>query len=129
MLVNTPISVGELLDKITIIQIKSEKITAADKLQHVRHELQALTAVASDSLTFNDDLNELQQELKAVNSTLWDIEDDIRVCEKKQDFSDRFVQLARQVYFQNDKRAKVKLKINQLTGSALVEVKSYEEYA
>lgn len=129
MLVNTPISVGELLDKITILQIKNERITVEDKLLHVRHELQALSAVASESLTRSDDLDQLQQQLKQVNEALWDIEDDIRLCEKQQDFSDQFVQLARQVYFQNDRRAKIKLQINELTGSELVEVKSYEEYA
>ena len=128
MLVNTPISVGELLDKITILQIKSERITVEDKLLHVRYELQALSAVASELLTRSDDLDQLQQQLKQVNEALWDIEDDIRLCEKQQDFSDQFVQLARQVYFQNDRRAKIKLKINELTGSELVEVKSYEEY-
>ena len=95
----------------------------------MRHELQALSAVASESLTRSDDLDQLQQQLKQVNEALWDIEDDIRLCEKQQDFSDQFVQLARQVYFQNDRRAKIKLQINELTGSELVEVKSYEEYA
>lgn len=129
MLVNTPISVGELLDKITILQIKNERITSTDKLQHVRCELQALSAVALNFVTHSKDLDQLQQKLKQVNEILWDIEDSIRICEKKSDFSDKFVQLARQVYHQNDLRARIKLEINRLTGSELLEVKSYEDYA
>ncbi len=127
-LINTPISVGELLDKITILEIKSEKIKAADKLKNINHELSLLTEIWSNGGFEGDEMNELRASLKAVNLTLWGIEDDIRIKEKNKAFDDEFVALARSVYFENDKRAQVKKDINLLTGSELVEEKSYQDY-
>ncbi len=128
MLIETPISVGELIDKITILQIKKIQIKDAEKLKHISTELNALIKIITEHKLDTPDVQALSTELKAVNQTLWDIEDDIRLCEKQQDFSNKFTQLARNVYITNDKRAEIKRKINELTGSALCEVKSYETY-
>lgn len=127
-LINTPISVGELLDKITILEIKSEKIKDAEKLKNINHELSLLTEIWSQGGFDGEEMAELRHQLKTVNQTLWVIEDDIRIKEKNKIFDDSFVQLARSVYFENDTRAKVKKDINLLTGSELVEEKSYEDY-
>ncbi|WP_154223141.1 DUF6165 family protein [Marinicella rhabdoformis] len=127
-LINTPISVGELLDKITILEIKSEKIKDAEKLKNINHELSLLTEIWSQGGFDGEKMAELRRQLKTVNQTLWVIEDDIRIKEKNQIFDDSFVQLARSVYFENDTRAQVKKDINKLTGSELVEEKSYEDY-
>lgn len=129
MLITTPISVGELIDKITILQIKQVRIANTLKRQHIDKELQQLLAVIDDHQLMNDTLREFMQNLKTINEALWVIEDDIRTCEKAKDFSERFIQLARDVYFTNDKRAELKRQINEHTGSDLYEVKSYEEYA
>lgn len=127
-LINTPISVGELLDKITILEIKSEKIKDEDKLKNINHELSLLTEIWSKGGFEGDEMNALRADLKAVNLSLWGIEDDIRIKEKDKAFDDAFIALARSVYFENDKRAKVKKDINLLTGSELVEEKSYQDY-
>lgn len=127
-LVSTPMSVGELLDKITILEIKSEKIKDTDKLKNVNYELQLLNQTWQQTGLKNADTDRLQGDLKAVNLRLWAIEDDIRIKEKNREFDEQFIELARSVYYQNDDRAKVKKDINLLTGSDLVEEKSYESY-
>ena len=127
-LVSTPMSVGELLDKITILEIKSVKITDSDKLKNINYELQLLNQTWEETGLKSADTDRLQDELKAVNLRLWAIEDDIRIKEKNREFDEQFIELARSVYYQNDDRAKVKKDINLLTGSDLVEEKSYESY-
>lgn len=127
-LIKTPISVGELLDKITILEIKSEKISDATKLKNVNHELNLLNDIWQQGDFEGTEMSELRRQLKQVNQTLWVIEDDIRIMEKNQTFDDTFVQLARRVYFENDTRAQVKKDINLLTGSELIEEKSYQDY-
>ncbi len=127
-LVNTPISVGELLDKITILEIKSEKIKNPEKLKNINHELKLLSELWFQ-LGFNDEsMVSLRAELKTVNVSLWHIEDDIRVKEKNKEFDEVFITLARSVYCENDKRAQLKKDINLHTGSELIEEKSYEDY-
>lgn len=128
MLLKTPVSVGEVFDKITILEIKRECIKSQAKLVHVNNELERLISLIKDNIENNDTLNKLVDELKTINKKLWNIEDEIRICEKNSDFGAEFVQLARDVYFTNDRRAAIKFKINDLMGSTLVEVKSYEEY-
>ncbi len=123
-----PVSFGELLDKIAILQIKSERISDAGKLANVRKELEALTSTWMAHPAAQDNVLELRAALKAVNERLWDIEDDIRQCERRQDFGAEFVRLARAVYFENDDRARIKKDINQALGSAYVEEKSYQDY-
>ncbi|MDP3516987.1 MAG: DUF6165 family protein [Pseudohongiella sp.] len=122
-----PLSVGELFDKITILRIKSRRITDQAKLANVNHELQVLERAAA-SIPAQEGLPAEIEALLDVNQTLWDIEDDIRACERANDFSDTFIQLARSVYIQNDERARIKRRINELCGSALVEEKSYAAY-
>lgn len=123
-----PVSSGELLDKMTILLIKKEKIKHPQKLENIIKELDQLTDVYDEKIGKSDDLESLITELRKVNETLWQIEDDIRACERQQDFGERFIELARSVYLTNDRRAALKYKINALVGSALVEEKSYEEY-
>ena len=127
-LVSTPMSVGELLDKITILEIKSIKITDDAKLKNINYELDLLTKTWLETGLSSGKTDELKQALKQVNLKLWKIEDDIRIYEKNKSFGDEFVQLARSVYYQNDDRAAIKKQINALTGSDLVEEKSYESY-
>lgn len=122
------ISPGELLDKLSILEIKSERISDPDKLANIRHELKGLRDILSDRFTGNAALTRLMRDLKAVNEKLWDIEDDIRDCESRKDFGETFVQLARGVYLNNDRRAEIKREINTLCGSAIVEEKSYTQY-
>ena len=123
-----PVSFGELLDKIAILQIKSERMQDAAKLANVRKELEALSATWLAHPAANHDILELRASLKAVNERLWDIEDDIRRCEQRQDFGAEFVRLARAVYHENDERAAIKKQINLALGSAYVEEKSYQDY-
>ena len=123
-----PVSFGELLDKIAILQIKSERMTDPAKLANVRNELSALENTWMQHPAAGGDIVKLRAELKAVNERLWVIEDDIRIKEKAQSFDDGFVQLARSVYFENDTRARIKKDINLALGSAYVEEKSYEDY-
>jgi dsDNA-specific endonuclease/ATPase MutS2 len=129
MIINTPISVGELIDKVTILEIKQQRISNPDKLQHINNELQQLMVIINDCNLLTTEVHKLKEQLKTINETLWVIEDDIRACEKAKDFTETFVKLARSVYFTNDKRADVKRQINVLTNSDIHEVKSYEEYA
>lgn len=132
MAIQVPVSWGELMDKISILEIKSERIDDAAKLVNVRAELTALAGVRDANLPADqptlDALDRLMADIKAVNEALWEIEDDIRDCERARDFGDRFVALARAVYKTNDKRAELKREINTLLGSALVEEKSYKPY-
>ena len=123
-----PVSFGELLDKIAILQIKSERMSDAAKLANVRNELAALEAMWAAHPAAAQDIGALRADLKAVNERLWVIEDDIRLKEKAQAFDEEFVRLARAVYFENDTRAKVKKDINLALGSAYVEEKSYQDY-
>jgi hypothetical protein len=122
------IAPGELLDKITILEIKAERITDAEKLHHVQTELTALRAVRDRAIPASTELGELTAELRQVNGTLWDVEDAIRLCEREGDFGARFVELARSVYRHNDRRATLKRRINELLGSAIREEKQYTSY-
>ncbi len=122
------VSAGELLDKLTILEIKSERITDPDKLRHVRDELILLAAVRQGTLPATPELSDLADQLKAVNQKLWQIEDDIRLCEREGRFDEQFIGLARSVYRENDRRATLKHAINVLLGSALIEQKSYASY-
>jgi hypothetical protein len=119
---------GELVDKITILEIKTERIQDAGKLKNVRLELETLAAARDQSLAPSPELAALTAELKRMNAALWDIEDQIRDCERRQDFGPEFIRLARSVYHSNDRRAAVKREINELLGSALIEEKSYAAY-
>jgi hypothetical protein len=123
-----PVSFGELLDKIAILQIKSERMTDAGKLANVRKELAALENTWMAHPVAATDIARLRAELKAVNERLWVIEDEIRLKEKAQAFDEEFIRLARSVYFENDERARVKKEINLALGSAYVEEKSYQDY-
>ena len=123
-----PVSYGELLDKIAILQIKSERMTDSAKLENVRRELSALEAIWMAHPAAGGDVVGLRAQLKTVNERLWVIEDDIRVKEKAQSFDDAFVQLARSVYIENDTRARIKRDINVALGSTFVEEKSYQDY-
>ena len=123
-----PVSFGELLDKIAILQIKSERMSDAAKLANVRNELSALDATWAMHPASKQDIAGLRADLKAVNERLWVIEDDIRLQEKAQAFDAEFVRLARAVYFENDTRARIKKDINLALGSSYVEEKSYQDY-
>jgi len=123
-----PVSFGELLDKIAILQIKSERMTDPAKLANVRNELSALEKTWMVHPAAGGDIVELRAQLKAVNERLWVIEAAIRSREKAQQFDEEFVRLARSVYFENDDRARIKRDINLALGSAYVEEKSYEDY-
>lgn len=123
-----PVAPGELIDKITILEIKTERIADASKLANVRRELDALEAVRRRAVPASAALAALTAALREVNEALWQIEDDIRDCERDADFGPRFVELARAVYRTNDRRADLKREINLALGSALVEEKSYKPY-
>lgn len=123
-----PVSYGELLDKIAILQIKSERMTDPAKLENVRRELSALEQTWMAHPAAGQDIARLRADLKAVNERLWVIEDDIRDKERTQAFDQDFVRLARSVYFENDERARLKREINAALGSAYVEEKSYADY-
>ena len=127
MLINTPISLGELLDKISILLIKKKKIIDQNKLNHVNKELDFLNTNLIKYVK-KEDIQKYLNKLTEINSKLWKIEDDIRDCERNNKFDQNFIELARSVYFTNDERAKVKSDINKIFGSELVEVKSYENY-
>lgn len=126
--VSVPISVGEFMDKITILEIKAERIADEIKQANVARELSALLKLAEASIDLKAEGLEIVVELRRINMLLWDVEDSIRECESKQDFGDRFVDLARAVYCYNDQRALLKKKLNRLTGSELIEEKSYTAY-
>lgn len=126
--VQVPVSFGELLDRISILQIKSERMQDAGKLVNVRHELAALEKAWMAHPAAGRDVARLRADLKAVNERLWDIEDAVRLKEKAEDFDEEFVRLARSVYFENDERARIKKAINLALGSSFVEEKSYQDY-
>jgi len=119
---------GELIDKITILQIKSERIIDADKRRNVRVELEVLEAARDGAMAATRELGALTAQLKQVNEALWEIEDGVRDCERERDFGPKFVELARSVYHSNDRRAALKRQINELLGSKLIEEKSYAAY-
>ena len=123
-----PGSPGELIDKITILEIKFEKILDVSKRMNVGRELEALSISLEQNIIISTELAALKLNLKKVNEVLWDIEDDIRSCERKTDFGPIFVKLARSVYFQNDRRAALKKEINVRLGSDIIEEKSYAKY-
>ncbi|MDB9762149.1 DUF6165 family protein [Alphaproteobacteria bacterium] len=126
--INTPISPGELVDKITILEIKKEFIVDSNKLKNINYEFSLLMKIYNDDVSKTDGVDVLKTKLKNINLSLWKIEDDIRDCERDKIFNNTFVELARSVYFTNDKRSKVKLEINLLLNSSLVEEKSYKDY-
>lgn len=126
--ISVPVSFGELLDKIAILQIKSERMSDAAKLANVRNELTALENTWMVHPAAGRDIVQLRAQLKAVNERLWVIEDDIRLKEKAGAFDEAFVALARSVYFENDERARIKKEINLALGSSYVEEKSYQDY-
>ena len=128
MLLSIPISVGEIMDKITILEIKAERILDAEKLANVTAELDTLRPLVTHDALNTASIKALVAELKDINEALWDIEDDIREREYAKDFGEAFIALARAVYVTNDKRAEVKKQINLATGSTLIEEKSYEDY-
>ena len=122
------IGIGELVDKITILEIKRARIKSPEKLKNIEHELSLLNNVKAQLIqTTESDL--LEEALKQINEKLWDIEDSIRRCESKKQFDETFIELARAVYYTNDKRSDIKRQINQLQGSQIIEEKSYEDYA
>lgn len=123
-----PVAPGELIDKITILEIKCARIADPAKLANVRRELALLEAARERALAPSEELTTLTRDLKAVNEKLWQIEDDIRACEAAEDFGERFVALARAVYRNNDSRTAIKRRINELLGSAILEEKSYKPY-
>ncbi len=127
ILVNT--SLGELVDKLTILEIKQQKITAADKLLNVNNELTILQSIVDGLALDASVLEPFQSQLKTINEQLWKIEDDIRDKEAVSDFGEEFIELARSVYITNDKRAAVKKMLNREFGSELVEEKSYQQYS
>ena len=122
------VSVGELLDKISILEIKKEKIKDAEKLKFINNEHSILKNQLDENIKSDEKLNNLYQSLKKINSKLWVIEDDKRQCEKDKDFGEKFIKLSRDVHFLNDDRAKIKLEINNHTGSAIKEIKEYTSY-
>ncbi len=123
-----PVSAGDLIDRITILRLKSERILAPAKLANVRRELTTIEGVAAKNLPDADGLDALTVELHAVNTRLWEIEEAIRDCEAAGDFGAQFIELARAVYITNDRRSEIKRRINVLVGSAIVEEKSYVDY-
>ena len=127
MIINTPVSLGELVDKISILHIKNINIKDDEKLKLIREEIELLNQTLNKHIKKNDIQNYLDS-LIEINSKLWAIEDDIRDCERNKKFDQTFIDLARSVYFTNDKRSEVKLEINKKFGSKIIEVKSYEEY-
>lgn len=126
--ISVPVSHGELIDKITILEIKSERIGDPAKLANVRTELDLLNATWQSDPASHTDITAERAKLRVVNETLWDIEDQIRVKEKAKSFDAEFIELARAVYFRNDERAAFKREINEKLGSLLIEEKSYENY-
>ena len=122
------VSIGELFDKISILEIKQEKIKDPEKLKFISNEHSILKSQLENNIKIDDKLNKLFQSLKEINAKLWIIEDDKRQCEKDKDFGEKFIKLSRDVHFYNDDRAKIKLEINNLTGSVIKEIKEYTSY-
>tara|TARA_Y200000002_G_C22077668_1_gene413155 strand:+ start:36 stop:425 length:390 start_codon:yes stop_codon:yes gene_type:complete len=122
------VSVGELLDKITILEIKKDKIKDPERLNFIIDEHSILKKQLENNVKTNPKIDQLYQKLKEINEKLWKIEDDKRECEKKKEFGEKFIKLSRDVHFLNDERAKIKLEINNLTGSKIKEIKEYTSY-
>ena len=122
------VSIGELLDKISILEIKQEKIKDPEKLKFISNEHSILKNQLENNIKSDDKLNKLFQSLKEINAKLWIIEDDKRQCEKDKDFGEKFIKLSRDIHFLNDDRAKIKLEINNHTGSVIKEIKEYTSY-
>ncbi len=127
--IHVPVSPGEVLDKITILEIKSERIADPEKLANVRVELALLQKTWAESIEEDDTIRTLHGQLKEINEALWEIEDDIRDKERAREFDERFIELARAVYFTNDKRSAVKKQLNLHLGSEIIEEKSYQDYS
>jgi len=122
------VSVGELLDKISILEIKQEKIKDPEKLKFINNELNILKDQLDNNVKSDERLNNLFQSLKDINAKLWVIEDDKRLCEKNSDFTENFIKLSRDIHFLNDDRARIKLEMNNHTGSKIKEIKEYTSY-
>ena len=122
------VSIGELLDKISILEIKKEKIKDPEKIKYISNEHSILKDQLEKNVISDDKLEKLFQDLKKINAKLWVIEDDKRDCEKNKDFSEKFIKLSRDVHFLNDDRAKIKLEMNDHTGSSIKEIKEYTSY-
>ncbi len=127
--IKVPVSPGEVLDKITILEIKSERMEDPEKVANVRVELKLLQDTWAANIGDDDTIRDLHAQLKEINEALWEIEDDIRDKERVKEFDERFIELARAVYFTNDRRSEVKKKLNLHLGSQIVEEKSYQDYA
>ena len=124
----TEISAGELLDKLSILEIKLNKIKNPALLQEIKKDYNIINEAKNKNITSSEEINVLYADLKKINKQLWEIEDNIRLCEKNSDFNDKFIQLARDVYFKNDTRSKIKSEINKISGSNIQEVKQYTQY-
>jgi len=127
--IRVPVSPGEVLDKITILEIKSERMTDPAKVANVRIELALLQETWSQAVEEDDVIRDLHGQLKQINEALWEIEDDIRDKERDREFDQRFIELARSVYFTNDRRSQVKKQLNLHLGSQIIEEKSYQDYS
>ena len=127
--IHVPVSPGEVLDKITILEIKSERMTDPGKVANVRVELKLLQETWAANISDDEVIRDLHAQLKEINEALWEIEDDIRDKERAREFDERFIELARAVYFTNDRRSEVKKKLNLHLGSQIIEEKSYQDYA
>ena len=126
--IQSEISSGELLDKISILEIKLKKIKDKENLKEINKEYAILKKSQNLNIKFTNELKDLFNKLKKVNLNLWDIEDKLRICEKNKDFGEKFIELARGVYFNNDSRSKIKSEINKLLGSNIKEIKQYSNY-
>jgi hypothetical protein len=126
--IKVPVSPGEVLDKITILEIKSERMSDPDKVHNVKAELALLQETWNENIRDTREIQSLHAQLKEINETLWEIEDDIRDKERAKEFDDRFIELARAVYVTNDKRSRVKKELNLHLGSEIIEEKSYQDY-
>ena len=122
------ISPGDLLDKISILEIKINKIKDKNHLKEINKEYKLLIKAKNQNIRSSNKINKLSHQIKKINLNLWNIEDKIRICEKEKDFGEKFIKLARNVYFNNDKRAKIKLRINKILGSNIKEIKQYVNY-
>ena len=127
--IHVPVSPGEVLDKITILEIKSERMSDPEKVANVRVELKLLEETWAANIRDDEMIRDLHAQLKEINEALWEIEDDIRDKERAKEFDERFIELARAVYFTNDRRSEVKKKLNLHLGSQIIEEKSYQDYA
>ena len=127
--IHVPVSPGEVLDKITILEIKSERMNDPEKVANVRTELALLQETWASAVSRDQVIDDLHDQLKKINETLWEIEDDIRDKERVKEFDERFIELARQVYFTNDRRSQIKKELNLHLGSLIIEEKSYQDYS